>query len=157
MTEADLLKSNGMPQTKAKMGKKSIYRWPSVQVILVDGKVESFQLRDVVAEKEDAKERARAESRRKADAAAKARENVQNTREQTTYSRLEANAANRATEDRLRRAASLSQNIRSIEQQLSDDSKRSSFGNGPAPMSAEARAYLNLRLDNMRSELANLR
>jgi hypothetical protein len=111
----------------------------------------------VAAEKEAAKERARAESRRKAEAAAQARENIQNTREQTTYSRLEANAANRATEERLRRAASLSQSIRSIEQQLSDDAKRSSFGNGTPPMSAEARAYLNLRLDNMRSELANLR
>lgn len=157
MSEADLLKSYGTPQTKAKLGKKSIYRWPEVQVTLVEGKVESFQIRDVVAEKENAKERARAEARRKAEAEAAARRNVQDSREATIYSRLDANAANRATEERLRRAASLQQQIRSIEQQLSDDAKRSSFGNGPAPMSAEARAYLNLRLDNMRSELAQLR
>lgn len=156
MSEADLLKSNGTPQTKAKLGKKSIYRWPDVQVILVDGKVESFQLRNVAAEKEDAKERARAEARRKIEAEAKARERVLDSREATLYSRIDANAANRETENRMRRAASLQQQIRSIEQQLSDDAKRSSF-KGTPPMSSEMRAYLNLRLDNMRTELTNLR
>jgi hypothetical protein len=163
MSESDLVKSKGMPQTKAQMGKKSIYRWPDAEVILINGKVESFKLRDVVAErmaaneaKRAAQEREYTERMRKADAAAEARSKVLDSREATTYSRLEANATNRATEERMRRAASLQQQIRSVEQQLSDDDKRSSF-KGTPPMSSEARALLNFRLDSMRSELATLR
>ncbi len=156
MPEADLLKEKGTPQTKAKLGKKSIYRWPDVQVVLVEGKVESFQVRNVAAERQDARERASAEAVRKAEVKIKARETVQDSREASTYARIESNAANREKEDRFRRLATLQQQIRSIEQQLSDDDKRSSF-KGTPPMSSEARAYLNLRLDNMRSELATLR
>jgi hypothetical protein len=156
MPAADLLKLNGAPQSKAVMGKKSIYRWPDVQVTLVDGKVESFQFRNSAAEKEDAKERARAEARKRTEADAKARERVQDSREATTYSRLDTISTSRAAEEKLRRAASLQQEIRSIERQLADDDKRSSF-KGTPPMSSEARAYLNLSLDNMRSELANMR
>lgn len=163
MSESDLVKSKGMPQTKAKLGKKSIYRWPDAEVILINGKVDSFKLRDIAAErvaaaesKKAAAERDYVERMRKADAAAQARAKVLDSREATTYSRLEANATNRATEERMRRAASLQQQIRSIEQQLSDDDKRSSF-KGPPPMSSEARALLNFRLDSMRTELATLR
>lgn len=156
MTESDLVQMKGTPESKAKLGKKAIYRWPDAQVILVDGKVESFKLRDVAAEKAAANERERAERLRKAEADAKARANVQNSREEKVYNRLDAAATTREKEDRLRRAAVISSQIRSIEQQLSDDDKRSSF-KGPPPMSAEARAYLNLRLDNLRTELANLR
>lgn len=162
MSEPDLVKSKGLPQTKAKMGKKSIYRWSDAEVVLLEGKVESFKIRDAVAEKaaaleskQAAAERDRMERIKKADATAQARAKVQDSREATTYSRLEANATNRATEERLRRAASLQQQIRSIEQQLSDDDKRSSF-KGTPPMSSEARALLNFRLDSMRTELATL-
>ena len=163
MPESDLVKSKGMPQTKAQMGKKSIYRWPDAEVIVVGGKVQSFKLRDVAAEKaaaleakQAAAERQYTEKMKKADAAAEARAKVQDSREATIYSRLDANATNRATEERLRRAASLQQQIQSIERQLSDDAKRSSFSGTP-PMSSEARALLNFRLDSMRTELATLR
>ena len=130
--------------------------YPDIQVTIVDGKVESFQFRNMAAEKEDAKERARAEAGKRADADAKARERVQDSREATTYSRLDTLSASRAAEEKLRRAASVQQEIRSIERQLADDDKRSSF-KGTPPMSSEARAFLNLRLDNLRAELANLR
>lgn len=156
MAETDLLQLKGTPESKAKLGKKAIYRWPDAQVILVDGKVESFKLRDVAAEKAAANERARAERLRKSEAAAQARANVQNSREEKVYNRLDTAATTREKEARLLRAASISQQIRSIEQQLSEDDKRSSF-KGPPPMSAEGRAFLNLRLDNLRTELANLR
>jgi hypothetical protein len=163
MSESDLLKLKGTPQTKAVLGKKSIYRWPDAEVIAINGKVESFKVRDVAAEKaaaaetkQAAAEREYMERMKKADAATQARAKVQDSREASTYSRLEANATNRATEERLRRAASLQQHIRSIEQQLSDDDKRSSF-KGPPPMSSEARALLNFQLDSARTELSTLR
>lgn len=156
MSETELLQLKGSPETKAKLGKKSIYRWPDAEIVLVEGKVESFRMRNVAAEKQAAKESARNESTRKAEAAAKARSNIQDTREAVVYSRLDAAATTREKEQRLLRAASVAQQIRSIEQQLSDDDKRSSF-KGTPPMSSEARAYLNLRLDNLRTELANLR
>lgn len=102
------------------------------------------------------REREQREYERNAEAEAKARRRVQDAREATVYSRLEANATNRATEERLRRAASISQRISSLERQLDDDLKRSSF-QGPPPMSSEMRAFLNLELDNLKSELATLR
>jgi len=157
MPVTDLVAAKGTPQSKAGLGKKFIYRWPDMQVTVVDGKVESFKLRNIEAEKVEARENAQAEANRKANAEAKAREKVLDSREATTYSRIEANAANRETEERMRRAASIQQQIRSIEKQLDDDSKRSAFSTTTPPMSAEGRAYLNLRLDNLRAELANLR
>ena len=163
MTESDIVKLKGAPQSKAQMGKKSIYRWPDVEAIIVEGKVASFKVRDAAAEQATALEVKRAVAERehtdrmkKENAAAEARAKVQDSREATVYSRLDANAANRATEERLRRAASIQQQIQSIESQLSADAKRSSF-RGPAPMTAEARALLNFRLDSLRSELATLR
>ena len=108
------------------------------------------------SERDDVRERTQAEYQRRAEAEARARRKVQDDREATVYSRLDANAPNRVIEDRLRRAAVLSQQISSLARQLDDDSKRSSF-QGPPPMSSEMRAYLNLELDNRRSELANLR
>lgn len=160
MTESDIVKLKGAPQSK---GKKSIYRWPDVEAIIVEGKVASFKVRDAAAEQATALEVKRAVAERehtdrmkKENAAAEARAKVQDSREATVYSRLDANAANRATEERLRRAASIQQQIQSIESQLSADAKRSSF-RGPAPMTAEARALLNFRLDSLRSELATLR
>jgi hypothetical protein len=111
----------------------------------------------LAADRMDAvRERAQIEYQRNADAEAKTRRRVQDEREAAVYSRLDANAPNRVIEERLRRAASLSQQISSLERQLDDDSRRSSF-HGPPPMSSEMRAYLNLELDNRRSELANLR
>jgi len=156
MPESELLQLKGSPETKAKLGKKSIYRWPDSEIILVDGKVESFRMRNPVAEKQSARESARNESSRKAEAAAKARSNVQDAREAAVYSRLDTAATTRERENRLLRAASVAQQIKSIEQQLSDDDKRSSF-KGPPPMTSEARAFLNLKLDNLRTELATLR
>lgn len=156
MAEADLLKLKGTPQTKAAIGKKAILRWPDMQVTLVDGKVQSFQLRDVAAEREAEAARLRAAAERQATEKAAARERVADSRDALAEARRDAAATNRATEERLLRAASLRQQISSIEAQLAADDKRSSF-KGTPPMSAEARAYLNLRLDTMRRELADLR
>ena len=50
MTESDIVKLKGAPQSKAQMGKKSIYRWPDVEAIIVEGKVASFKVRDAAAE-----------------------------------------------------------------------------------------------------------
>ena len=81
---------------------------------------------------------------------------MSDSRDALAEARRDAAATNRATEERLLRAAGLRQQISSIEAQLAADDKRSSF-KGTPPMSAEARAYLNLRLDTMRRELADLR
>lgn len=50
----------------------------------------------------------------------------------------------------------LQEQIRGLERELAVDAKRSSF-KGPPPMSSEARALLNLRLEKARAELAGLK
>jgi hypothetical protein len=57
MTEAKLLGLKGAPTSKATMGKKAIYRWPDMQITLIDGKVDQVQLRDSVAERRNSAER----------------------------------------------------------------------------------------------------
>ena len=54
MPEAKLIELKGAPLTKATLGKKAIYRWPDMEVTLVDGKVDQVRLRDRVAEKQNA-------------------------------------------------------------------------------------------------------
>jgi hypothetical protein len=157
MTEKALIELKGSPQTKASVGKKSIYRYADVQVTIIGGKVDSFQVRDKAAEERRSQEAAIAEANRKAINKYEGRERVLDGRESLAEARRDAAATNRATEERLRRAAILQEQIRSLERQLADDLKRSNFGNGPAPMSAEARTYINYQLDERKRELRDLR
>lgn len=58
MTEARLIELKGAPLAKATMGKKAIYRWPDMQVILVDGVVDQIQPRGQAAEQRNTSARA---------------------------------------------------------------------------------------------------
>jgi membrane protein involved in colicin uptake len=157
MTEAKLLELKGAPQTKAAVGKKAIYRWPDMQVTLVEGRVEQFQYRDREAEKANAAERAAAEAKRKADAKAEKRETLAEAKRSAMDAKRAAAGAVNAQERRLLQMAYLQAHIRALEHELDEDARRSSFDKRNPPMSAEARAFLNLRLEKARAELAGLR
>lgn len=50
-TEAKLLEAKGPPESRATAGRKVIYRWKDMQVVLVDGKVDQVQARSPGTEK----------------------------------------------------------------------------------------------------------
>lgn len=153
MTEAKLVQLKGAPQTKAALGKKAIYRWPDMEVTLVEGKVEQVRLRDRMTERQNAQQRAAAEAEKKKEvkhAAIEAKQSVEKSKQAAV-------TAESAEDRRLSRMVYLQADVRAMERQLEEDSKRSSFGRGIPPMSAEARALLTIRLEKARAEIAGLK
>ncbi len=153
MAEAKVVALKGAPQSKASVGKKSIYRWPDMEVTLVEGKVEQVKFRDAATEKRNAAERARANSQQKS---AASQGEFESKRAQGAAKRAATSVEN-AAGNRLERIVTLQAYVQRLERELAEDSKRSSFGKGPPPMSAEARALLTLRIENARAEIAGLK
>lgn len=153
MSEDQLIELKGSPTTKSSLGKRSIYRWPDMQVTLMDKKVTEVQLRDLATENQNARERAAANAANKAATRRDAVEAKQAAKDSVTTSKK----AGRAQDSRLERMVVLQAYIRRMESEIAADNKRSNFGKGAPPMSAEARALIALRLEEAKREIESLR
>jgi len=153
MSEAKLIDLMGSPASKAAMGKKAIYRWPDVQVTLVEGKVDQIQYRDRATEKQNASERRSTEAQKRAET----RQATTSANESSAAAKNNAARAQNARDRGLERTVTLQAYIVRLERELERDSQRSSFGRGTPPMSAEAKALIALRIEEARKEISELR
>lgn len=158
MTEAKLIELKGSPQTKAVVGEKAIYRFSDMQVTLMRGKVEQIQLRDLATEKENAAGRAAAAAAKKqATAKAAITPSLPEVNQSAPLAKPSAAKPELTPAGRLTQITSLQEEVAALERELDSDSKRSSFGGGPAPMSSDARLLLNLRLEEARAAISELK